>query len=48
MIIKALKQGYKIAEVPAHEYSRIYGESKIKLGKTGFRYFYSWLKNLFF
>lgn len=48
MIIKTLKRGYRITEVPTHEYSRKYGESTIKLQKVAFRYIYSWLKYLFF
>jgi dolichol-phosphate mannosyltransferase len=47
MIIKTLKKGYRITEVPAHEYARKYGDSNIKLGKVWFRYVYSWLKYLF-
>lgn len=48
MIIKTLRQGFRMAEVPAHEYRRENGESSIVLGKVWWRYFYSWLKYLFF
>jgi len=48
MIIKTLRAGYRMAEVPSHEYARKYGQSVIKLRKVAFRYFYSWLKYLFF
>jgi len=48
MTIKALKGGYKIFEVPAHEYARRHGESKISLKKVAFRYVWSWLKYLIF
>ena len=48
MVIKTLKKGYRMAEVPAHEYARKYGTSSIKLRKVMFRYVYSWLKYLFF
>lgn len=48
MIIKTIKKGYRITEVPAHEYARVHGESHIKLSKVWFRYVYSWLKYLFF
>jgi len=48
MIIKTLKKGYKMAEVPSHEYRRKYGDSVIKIRKVWFRYVYSWLKYLFF
>jgi glycosyltransferase involved in cell wall biosynthesis len=46
MIIKTLRKGYRISEVPSHEYARKYGNSNIKLGKVWFRYIYSWLKYL--
>lgn len=48
MIIKTLKKGYKMAEVPAHEYKRKYGESHIEVGKVFFRYVYSFIKYLYF
>ena len=48
MIIKTLKKGYRIAEVPAHEYKRKFGESHIKIRKAAFRYVYSMIKYLFF
>lgn len=47
MIIKTLRRGYRMAEVPAHEYARRHGASNIKLSKVWFRYVYSWLKYLF-
>lgn len=48
MIIKTLKSGYRVGEVPAHEYARKGGESKINVRKVAWRYVYSWLKYLFF
>jgi len=48
MIIKTLKKGYRMAEVPSHEYERVAGYSKIKLRKVAFRYVYSMLKYLYF
>lgn len=48
MIIKTLKMGYRIREVPAHEYKRAYGDSRINVNRVAFRYVYSWLKGLFF
>lgn len=48
MIIKTLKKGYRMAEVPSHEYERRAGASKIKLHKVAFRYVYSMLKYLYF
>jgi len=46
MIIKTLKQGFRMAEVPTHEYARKFGVSRINVGKVGWRYVYSWLKYL--
>ncbi len=48
MIIKTLKKGFRMAEVPSHEYIRIGGESKIHLHKVAFRYVFSLLKYLYF
>jgi dolichol-phosphate hexosyltransferase len=47
MTMKCLKKGFKVSEVPTHEYSRKYGESTIKLRKVWARYVYSFIKNLF-
>ena len=47
MIIKTLKKGYRLAEVPAHEYARRYGSSRIRLRKVWFRHVYSLIKYLF-
>lgn len=46
MTMKCLKMGFRVAEVPAHEYSRKFGQSSIRLRKVWFRYIYSFLKNL--
>lgn len=48
MIIKTLKNGYKMAEVPTHEYRRKYGESHIEVHKVFFRYVFSFIKYLYF
>jgi dolichol-phosphate mannosyltransferase len=48
MVMKTLKKGYVLAEVPSHEHRRIVGDSKIKLRKVWFRYGYSLVKYLFF
>ena len=47
MIIKTLKKGYRMAEVPTHEYCRKSGCSSIKLSKVSFRYVYSLIKYLY-
>jgi len=48
MIIKTLKNGYRMAEIPAHEYKRKAGQSKIRLQKVAFRYVFSLIKYLYF
>jgi len=48
MIIKTLKKGYRMAEVPTHEHKRRGGYSKISLKKVAFRYVYSMIKYLYF
>mgnify|MGYP003954019123 CR=1 FL=1 len=48
MIIKSLRKGYRVGEVPAHEYSRLYGHSKISLIRDSFKYVYSAIKYSFF
>ena len=47
MIIKTLKKGFRMAEVPSHENKRTAGYSKISLKKVWFRYIYSLVKYLF-
>jgi hypothetical protein len=47
MTMKFLKKGYKIEEIPAHEYARKHGQSSIRLRKVWFRYVWSVIKNLF-
>lgn len=48
MVMRTLKNGYVMAEVPTHEHRRIVGDSKIILRKVWFRYGYSLVKYLFF
>lgn len=48
MIIKTLKKGFRIAEVPTHEHKRKAGYSKINIRKVAFRYVYSMIKYLYF
>lgn len=47
MVIKTLRKGYSIFEIPTHEYERKYGKSHIKVQNVWFRYVFSWLKYLF-
>ena len=48
MIIKTLKKGYRMAEVPSHEHKRKAGYSKISIRKVAFRYVWSMIKYLYF
>jgi len=48
MIMKTLKKGFRMAEVPSHEYEREQGYSKISLRKVWFRYVYTLVKYLFY
>jgi glycosyltransferase involved in cell wall biosynthesis len=48
MIIKTLKKGFRMAEVPSHEHKRKAGYSKISIRKVAFRYVYSMIKYLYF
>lgn len=47
MIIKSLRKGFRVTEVPTHEYVRQSGSSKVNVKKVWFRYVFSWLKYLF-
>ena len=48
MIIKTLKKGYRLAEVPTHEHARKAGYSKIDVKKVAVRYVYSLIRYLYF
>ena len=48
MIMKTLKKGFRMAEIPTHEHKRKMGYSKISLKKVWFRYVYSLVKYLFY
>ena len=48
MIMKTLRKGFRMAEVPSHEHKRKEGYSKISLRKVWFRYVYTVVKYLFF
>ncbi|MBF0180704.1 MAG: glycosyltransferase family 2 protein [Magnetococcales bacterium] len=48
LIIRTLKRGYRLAEIPSHEHARIFGASKIHLGNVWWRYGYALLRDLFF
>ena len=48
MIIKTLAAGYRMAEVPTHEFSRWVGESRISLKKVWGRYVFTAIKYCLF
>lgn len=48
MVIKTLRRGYRIAEVPSHEHKRQFGASHIVLWRVAFRYVYSLLRWMWF
>jgi glycosyltransferase involved in cell wall biosynthesis len=48
MIIKTLRGGGRMAEVPSHEHPRRHGVSHIRLWRCAPRYGYSLVRNLFF
>ena len=46
MVMKILKKGYRVAEIPSHEFERGAGRSKISIRRTWHRYVYQWLRDL--
>jgi glycosyltransferase involved in cell wall biosynthesis len=48
MVIKTLRKGFRLAEVPTHEHKRRFGASHIRLGRVWFRYGVSLVKYLYF
>jgi glycosyltransferase involved in cell wall biosynthesis len=47
MVMKCAKQGYRLAEVPSHEFERKHGKSTINLKKAWLRFGWCFLKNYF-
>lgn len=47
MIIKTLRKGFKMGEVPSHEHRRKVGESHIQLHKVWYRYLWTMFRYLF-
>ena len=47
MLMKALKQGYRVSEIASHEYERRWGTSKVVVWKLWFPYVWSFIRNLF-
>ena len=48
MIIKTLRKGFRMAEVPSHEYCRRHGTSRIRVSRVAHRYVSSLIRHLFF
>jgi dolichol-phosphate mannosyltransferase len=48
MIIKTLRRGYRMAEVPSHEHPRAHGASHIRVWRSAPRYVWSLARYLFF
>lgn len=48
MIIKTLRKGFRLVEVPTHEHRRLHGTSSIKLRWVALRFVYTWLRYLYF
>jgi glycosyltransferase involved in cell wall biosynthesis len=48
MVIKTLRKGFRLDEVPTHEYARAFGRSHIRISRVWPRYVYSLIKYLFF
>jgi glycosyltransferase involved in cell wall biosynthesis len=46
MTMKALKQGYRVGEIPSHEYERRWGKSKVVVWKLWFAYLWSFFRNI--
>ncbi len=47
MVMKCLKQGYRIAEVPTHEYARQHGTSTLQLSRDWYKFGWCVLKHYF-
>jgi dolichol-phosphate mannosyltransferase len=48
MIIKTLRRGFRLTEVPSHEHPRLHGTSHIRVWRSAPRYGWSLVKHLFF
>ncbi len=47
MSMKCLRHGYRVTEVPTHEYRRYGGKSKINVGRVAHKYVWSLLSEMF-
>jgi dolichol-phosphate hexosyltransferase len=46
MLMKALKKGFRVCEIPSHEYERRWGKSKVVVWKLWFAYLWSFFRNI--
>jgi len=46
MIMKCLKKGYKVCEIPSHEYERKWGTSKLPTFRKAYLFFFQLIKEL--
>ena len=47
MLMKALKKGLRVTEIPSHEYERKWGVSKVRVWKLWFAYVWNFFENIF-
>jgi dolichol-phosphate mannosyltransferase len=47
MLMKTLKLGYRVAEIPSHEFERRWGSSKISVWRLWAAYLWSFFTNIF-
>ena len=47
MLMKALKKGLRVTEIPSHEYERKWGVSKVSVWKLWFAYVWNFFENIF-
>jgi dolichol-phosphate mannosyltransferase len=48
MVIKTIKRGFRLCEVPAHEYARRHGVSHIRLSRVSHRYVWVLIREIVF
>jgi glycosyltransferase involved in cell wall biosynthesis len=46
MLMKCLKQGFRVSEIASHEYERKWGQSKVVVWKLWFAYLWSYFRNI--
>ena len=46
MLMKALKKGFRVSEIPSHEYERRWGTSKVVVWKLWYAYVWSFVRNI--